>query len=54
MGISLKEIKETNYWIRMIIEIMNSKNNWEKLEKESKELMCIIEAINSKTARKHL
>ena len=52
VGISLKEIRETNYWIRIIIEILDESENWLPLEKESKELMKIIGAIYSKTSRK--
>jgi len=52
IGISLKEIRESNYWIRILIEIMNTKNNWTTLEKESKELMNILGSIYSKTTKK--
>ncbi len=33
IGISLKEIRETNYWIRILIAIDNQKMNWCVLEK---------------------
>ena len=52
VGISLKEIRETNYWIRIINEIQNDKKNWYKLDEESKELMKILGAIYSKTSKK--
>ena len=42
IGISCKEIRETNYWIGIVIEIMKLPNNWNTLEKESKELMNIL------------
>ena len=33
VAISLKEMRETNYWIRIIHEIQDDKKNWVKLEK---------------------
>ena len=51
VGISLKEIRETNYWIRIIIEISPNTEYWTDLEKESKELMKIIGSIYSKTSK---
>ena len=51
IGISLKEIRETNYWIRIVIEIMKLPNNWNTLEKESKELMNILGSIYLKTSK---
>jgi four helix bundle protein len=52
IAISLKEMRETNYWIRIINEIQNDKKNWYKLDEESKELMKILGAIYSKTSKK--
>ena len=52
VAISLKEMRETNYWIRIINEIQNDKKNWYKLDEESKELMKILGAIYSKTSKK--
>jgi four helix bundle protein len=52
VGISLKEIRETNYWIRIINEIIDETKNWAVLGSESKELMNILGAIHSKTAKK--
>lgn len=52
VGISLKEIRETNYWIRIIIEITADHDAWISLEKESKELMKIIGSIYSKTSKR--
>ncbi len=51
IGISLKEIRETNYWIRIVIKIMKLPNNWNTLEKESKELINILGIIYLKTSR---
>ncbi|MDQ1771213.1 four helix bundle protein [Labilibaculum sp. A4] len=53
VGISLKEIRETNYWIRIIIAIDNQKMNWAVLEKESSQLIKILGAIYNKTAKKN-
>ncbi|WP_461629869.1 four helix bundle protein [Labilibaculum euxinus] len=52
VAISLKEIRETNYWIRIIIAIDNQKMNWAVLEKESNQLIKILGAIYNKTAKK--
>lgn len=52
IGISLKEIRETNYWIRIIIVIIKLPNNWNTLEKESKELMNILGSIYLKTSKR--
>jgi len=51
IGISLKEIRETNYWIRIIIEISEENTNWINLESESKELMKILGSIYSKCSK---
>ena len=51
IGISCKEIRETNYWIGIVIEIMKLPNNWNTLEKESKELMNILGSIYLKTSK---
>lgn len=52
VGIALKEIRETNYWIRIIIEILDVTNNWNVLKEESKELMNILGSIHSKTSKR--
>ncbi|MGZ2369830.1 four helix bundle protein [Ancylomarina sp. YFZ004] len=51
IGISLKEIRESNYWIRIIIEISEANTNWDTLEAESKELMKILGSIYSKSSK---
>lgn len=52
IGISLKEIRETNYWIRIVIDIMKlPNNNLNTLEKESKQLINILNLIYLKTSR---
>ena len=51
IGISLKEIRETNYWIRIIIAIDKEKMNWISLEKESNELIRILGTIYNKTSK---
>lgn len=52
ISISLKEIRETNYWIRIINSISEEKNEWIILEKESMELMKILGAIRVKMHQK--
>ncbi len=51
VGISLKEIRETNYWIRLTIAVNSDDLNWKILEQESKELMKILGSIYSKTSK---
>lgn len=50
IGISLKEMRESNYWIRIIIDILVSNDEWLKLNKESQELMNILGSIYTKTS----
>lgn len=50
-GIALKEIKESNYWIKLILEITKERNDWHKLYDESAELMRILGSIYKKTSR---
>ena len=50
IGISLKEVRESNYWIRILIEINNECSDWEKLKTESGELKKILGSIYSKTS----
>jgi four helix bundle protein len=51
VGIALKEIRETNYWIRILIELSEKENTWKEKEIESKELMNILGTIKMKTSR---
>ena len=51
VGIALKEIRETNYWIRILIELSEKENPWQEKEIESKELMNILGTIKMKTSR---
>ncbi|CEN43450.1 conserved hypothetical protein [Capnocytophaga canis] len=49
IGLCLKEIRETNYWIRIIIAIChNEKTDWETLKQESNELKNILASIYNK------
>jgi len=53
--ISLKEMRESNYWLRVINEILQNENlklESQTLIQESKELKNILGAIVSKTQRK--
>jgi len=50
IGISLKEIRESNYWIRIIIEVLDTHDEWLTLNKESQELMKILGSIYTKTS----
>ncbi|OGS71000.1 MAG: four helix bundle protein [Flavobacteria bacterium RIFCSPLOWO2_12_FULL_35_11] len=52
VGIALKEIRETNYWIRILIELSEKENTWKEKEIESKELMSILGSIYSKTSKR--
>ncbi|PKQ60404.1 four helix bundle protein [Labilibaculum manganireducens] len=52
ISISLKELRETNYWIRIVNSISEEKNEWLILERESEELMKILGAIRVKMYRK--
>jgi len=52
VGISLKEIREANYWIRTINAKQNSSLDFINLEKESEELKKILGSIYSKVSIK--
>ncbi|WP_321281262.1 four helix bundle protein [Marinifilum fragile] len=52
VAIALKEARETNYWIRIIVAISDAKVEWIKLEKESKEIIKILASIYNKTVVK--
>ncbi|MCB9281232.1 MAG: four helix bundle protein [Lewinellaceae bacterium] len=51
IGIALKEIREANYWIRLIIDISAPNEKWKPLLQESEELKKILGAIYSKTSK---
>jgi len=51
IGIALKEMRESNFWIRLIIAISTQTEDWKTLENESKELMNILGSIYSKTSK---
>ncbi|MCU4177461.1 four helix bundle protein [Carboxylicivirga sp. N1Y90] len=51
VGISLKEIRETNYWIRIIIAVNEGDKVWKALLDESTELKKILGSIYSKTSK---
>ncbi|UBM63662.1 hypothetical protein LA303_00455 [Candidatus Sulfidibacterium hydrothermale] len=52
MGIALKEMRESNYWIRLVIAITDNYNEWLAQRDESNELMKILGSIYSKTSKK--
>ena len=52
IGITLKEMRESNYWIRIIIAITPQNEDWIKMRQESFELMNILGSIYSKTSIK--
>jgi four helix bundle protein len=51
VGISLKEMRESNYWIRLTIAIQDNHELWKPLEQESEELKKILGEIYSKTSK---
>ncbi len=53
INISLKEMRESNYWIRIILEIKGSDAELEFVYKESFELKSILGAINSKSVKRN-
>jgi len=52
IGISLKEMRESNYWIRILVAITAQNEEWIKMRLESFELMNILGSIYSKTSVK--
>jgi len=52
IGISLKEMRESNYWIRIIIATTDNHQEWAELGSESSQLMKILGSIYSKTSIK--
>lgn len=51
VAIALKDMRESNYWIRLIIAICDNNSEWIVLQKESEELMKILGSIYSKTSK---
>ena len=51
VGISLKEMRESNYWIRILKELYPGYSEIIGLEKESQELKNILGSIHSKFYR---
>jgi four helix bundle protein len=54
VSIALKEIRESNYWIRIIIAVTEKNSDWIKLRNESHELMKILGSIYAKTSAKSI
>ncbi len=52
VGIALKEMRETNYWIRIINATLADQTKFLSLDKESNELKKILGSIYSKTSKK--
>ena len=51
INISLKEMRETNYWLRILTEISEADNELKSLLKESEELKKILGSIYSKSSK---
>jgi len=52
INIALKEMRETNYWLRIIIEINESESELKSLHSESIELKKILGSISSKSKKR--
>lgn len=52
VGICLKECRETTYWIRLIIEVLEENETWKPLKQEATELQNILGSIYSKVSVK--
>jgi four helix bundle protein len=52
IGIALKETRESNYWIRIIVALNPDNEEWIKIRQESFELMNILGCIYTKTSVK--
>ena len=50
IAIALKEMRETNYWIRLIVAITENNQDWIRLKQESWELTNILGSIRLKTS----
>lgn len=53
INIALKEMRETNYWLRIIREIKTEDEEIEYFLNESTELKRILGSINSKSSRRN-
>ena len=52
IGICLKECRETAYWIRLIIAILEENETWKTLKREASELQNILGSIYSKVSKR--
>jgi four helix bundle protein len=52
IGISLKEMRESNYWIRILMAITTENEDWMIMRQESLELKNILGSIYAKTSIK--
>jgi four helix bundle protein len=52
VGISLKEMRESNYWLRILHELYSANTEIDRLKKESFELRNILGSICSKVSLK--
>lgn len=53
INICLKEMRESNFWIRIVKEIRDSDSELESLLRESFELKSILGAISSKSTKRN-
>jgi four helix bundle protein len=53
VGISLKEMRESNYWLRILRELYPENSEIIRLVKESQELKNILGSINAKVTQKN-
>jgi len=51
INIALKEIREANYWIKILLKVHKSDENLKSIMDESEELKKILGAIYSKSSR---
>ena len=52
VGISLKKMRESNYWLRILKELYPDNKEIIKLEKERAELKNILSSIHSKVSHR--
>ena len=53
IGISLKEMRESNYWLRILQELHSNNSEIKRLTKESEELKNILGSIHAKVSPRH-